>query len=147
VNRRVPFDLGVAPYPRAQRRVVTLGGANLFLFKGATEEEQQAAWKFVRFLLTSEAQQCWIDSSGYIVTTWSAYRSDYIQEILRKDPRRNVGYEQLPYCVPRPRYGAYNEISDNFIQIFTAAVQSNITPEDALAECDRLARKIIREHY
>jgi sn-glycerol 3-phosphate transport system substrate-binding protein len=146
-RRDVKFEVGIAPYPRAKKKIVTSGGANIYLFNGASPEQRKAAWKYLRYLLTPEGQYFVADSTGYMVTTWSAYHSPYIQGIFQKDPKRKVVYEQLPYCVPRPRYGWYNEINDNLIQIYAGAVLGTITPEEALREGEQLTRKIIGEYY
>src|SRR5699024_1791250 len=52
-----PFEVGVAYIPYAdevERHGVVIGGASLWMSKGIAEEEQQAAWEFMKYLTTPE---------------------------------------------------------------------------------------------
>ncbi|MGH3861632.1 ABC transporter substrate-binding protein, partial [Actinokineospora sp.] len=66
-QRSARFELRTAPFPTfgSKPRKIVAGGNNLVIF--ATEERQQAAaWKFVRFLVSSDGLSQWTNGLGYV---------------------------------------------------------------------------------
>ncbi len=66
-QRSARFDVRTAPFPTfaGKPRKIVAGGNNLFVF--ATDERQQAAaWKFLRYLVSSEGLIQWTNGLGYV---------------------------------------------------------------------------------
>lgn len=66
-QRSARFEVRTAPFPTfgSKPRKIVAGGNNLFIF--ATDEKQQAAaWKFVRYLVSSEGLIRWTNGLGYV---------------------------------------------------------------------------------
>jgi sn-glycerol 3-phosphate transport system substrate-binding protein len=118
----VTFDWGVAPFALGPNKSVSLGGGNVYMFKRTTEQEQLAAWEFLRFLTSTENQIRWSLATGYMVSRKSAFESDEIQEIFSTDPRYRVTYDQIPYSFPRPKVEAWPEIEDIIEEAMTRIV-------------------------
>jgi sn-glycerol 3-phosphate transport system substrate-binding protein len=147
-QRDLQFDWAQGPYPIGKKRILPIGGADIFLFKDVSEEKKRAAWTFMKYWLMPQSQWTLADSTGYIVSTWSVYYSDHIQNMFRQRPDYKVAYNQtIQYGKPRPRFGHYNEINDHLIQLLNSCIGLHILPHDALQEGDRLARKIIATYY
>lgn len=143
-----PEDLGLALYPQKYVNVSPIGGANVYMFKGKTQEEYEAAWTFMKFWLSKDIQIQWSQGSGYMVCLESVLHSPEMEErIFKPDPRRRIPYLQLNHSRPRPRFGVYNEINDRAIPIYKSAVEGENSPERALSMIEEIGKIIIRKYH
>lgn len=97
------FDVGVAyiPYPdEVERQGVAIGGASLWMSKGIAEEEQDAAWEFMKFLASPESQAKWHVGTGYFAINPAAYEEDLVKKEWEKYPQFKVTVEQLQDTKP-----------------------------------------------
>ncbi|WP_316569609.1 ABC transporter substrate-binding protein [Neobacillus sp. YIM B06451] len=93
-----PFEVGVAyiPYPdEVERQGVAIGGASLWMSKGIAEEEQEAAWEFMKYLATPESQAKWHVGTGYFAINPAAYDQDIVKTEWEKYPQFKVTVDQL----------------------------------------------------
>ena len=98
-----PFDVGVAYIPHAdevERNGVVIGGASLWMSKGIAEEEQQAAWEFMKYLTTPEVQAQWHLDTGYFAINPKAYDEENVKEKWAEFPQYKVTVDQLQDTVP-----------------------------------------------
>src|SRR5699024_12031963 len=78
------FEVGTAYLPVADGmdpHGVVVGGASLWITNQVDEEEQEAAWEFVKFMTDSEIQAEWAAGTGYFPITPSAYDEDVLKEV------------------------------------------------------------------
>ncbi|MHA6261048.1 ABC transporter substrate-binding protein [Sporosarcina sp. CAU 1771] len=93
-----PFEVGVAYIPyseEAERNGVAIGGASLWMSKGIAENEQDAAWDFMKYLTTPEVQADWHLDTGYFAINPSAYEIDKVKEKWAEVPQLKVVVDQL----------------------------------------------------
>ena len=66
-QRSARFELRTAAFPTfgSKPRKVVAGGNNLFIFATAPQQ-QAAAWKFIRYLMSSEGLTLWTKGLGYV---------------------------------------------------------------------------------
>ncbi len=66
-QRSARFEVRTAPFPTfgSKPRRIVAGGNNLFIF-ASDERQQAAAWKFVRYLVSSEGLIQWTSGLGYV---------------------------------------------------------------------------------
>ncbi|MEL3970928.1 ABC transporter substrate-binding protein [Rossellomorea oryzaecorticis] len=98
-----PFEVGVAfiPYPEeVERQGVAIGGASLWMSKGISEEKQEAAWEFMKYLQTPESQAKWHIGTGYFAINPSAYDEDIVKQEWEKYPQFKVTVDQLQQTTP-----------------------------------------------
>lgn len=98
-----PFDVGVAYIPHAdevQRNGVVIGGASLWMSKGIAENEQQAAWEFMKYLTTPEVQAKWHLDTGYFAINPKAYDEENVKAKWAEFPQYKVTVDQLQDTVP-----------------------------------------------
>ena len=98
-----PFEVGVAYIPHAdevERNGVVIGGASLWMSKGIAENEQQAAWEFMKYLTTPEVQAKWHLDTGYFAINPKAYEEENVKEKWAEFPQFKVTVEQLQDTVP-----------------------------------------------
>lgn len=98
-----PFEVGVAYIPYAddvERNGVVIGGASLWMSKGISEKEQEAAWEFMKYLTTPEIQAKWHLETGYFAINPAAYEEESVQKAWEETPQIKVTVDQLQDTVP-----------------------------------------------
>lgn len=98
-----PFEVGVAYIPYADdvdRNGVVIGGASLWMSKGISEKEQEAAWEFMKYLTTPEIQAKWHLETGYFAINPAAYEEEAVQKAWEETPQIKVTVDQLQDTVP-----------------------------------------------
>ena len=116
-------DLGVAPLPGVP------GGTGysavysraLWFAKDRPEEEQQAGWKFVKWLMEPEQQAEWFAGSGYLPTRTSSYDLPPAQDIMAKYPGFRVAKDlflasPVTPATLGPLLGPFNEVREAMLQ-------------------------------
>lgn len=103
------FELGVAFMPQKVTRGVLIGGASLVTFKGISEAQQKAAWKFMEFLTSPETSGRWSRFTGYFAPRMKAYDLPAMQQYLAKYPNAKTALDQLKYA--QPWYSTYETIA------------------------------------
>ena len=133
-------ELGVAMYPTytAENPVYEIGGANISIV-GAdnSDEEIQASWEFIKFILEDEQQYFNAKTSGYFAVTKSVAEYEEMVKFWEEDPRFKVAYDQA-FNGGRGQETPYNPIMQDFTQIIWDNVslliaEQSITPEEAVA--------------
>ena len=66
VKNEAKFDVGVAMLPADVRRGAPIGGDDFHIFKAAPAEQKQAAWTFVKWMLSPERTAEFSQKTGYI---------------------------------------------------------------------------------
>lgn len=89
--------LGVGPLPglNGPGEGVPYGGAGLYIVKHSSPEQQDAAWQYIKFLLTPDAMATWAIGSGYIPITHSAVKTAAMKKAFSDTPQYKVAYDQL----------------------------------------------------
>ena len=98
-----PFEVGVAYIPHAdevERNGVVIGGASLWMSKGIAEEEQEAAWEFMKYLTSAEVQAQWHLDTGYFAINPAAYDEENVVAKWAELPQFKVTVDQLQDTVP-----------------------------------------------
>ncbi|WP_060209363.1 ABC transporter substrate-binding protein [Sporosarcina koreensis] len=98
-----PFEVGVAYIPHAdevQRNGVVIGGASLWMSKGIAEEEQEAAWEFMKYMTTPEVQAKWHLDTGYFAINPAAYDEQNVKDKWAEFPQFKVTVDQLQDTIP-----------------------------------------------
>jgi len=82
------IELGTAPMPGfADGTGGTLvGGAALWILNQRSDKEQEAAWKYIKYLVEPQQQADWYSGSGYFPMRISAYELPAAKEVEAKYP-------------------------------------------------------------
>ncbi|MFM8990812.1 MAG: ABC transporter substrate-binding protein [Alphaproteobacteria bacterium] len=143
-NARFPF--GVAMLPADLRRGSVPGGGNLYVFRGASPREQEAALRFARFLTAPERAAQWSIDTGYIAVSEAAWRTGRMRAHLAANPSAGVARDQLQHV--RAEFSTHD--NQRVAKAFTDAIQSTLAgaraPADALAAAQREAERLLRPH-
>lgn len=97
VKNNASFNFGVAMLPANESYGSPTGGGNFYIFKGVSEERQQAAFDFIKWMTDDERVAQWSIDTGYVATRPSAYDTERMQEYAKEFPYCLVARDQLEY--------------------------------------------------
>jgi sn-glycerol 3-phosphate transport system substrate-binding protein len=106
-NMKTPF--GVAFVPKNVRNAVPIGGGSLVMFKGLSDEQKAAGWKFAKWLSSTENLGAWSRFTGYFSPRISAYDTPEMKDFMAKNPDAKVALDQLPYA--KPWFATYQTVA------------------------------------
>ena len=134
-----PFEVGVAYIPyseEAERHGVVIGGASLWMTKGKSENEQNAAWDFMKYLQTPEIQARWHVETGYFAINPSAYDEQIVVDRWKEYPQLKVVIDQLQDTKPSvATQGALISVFPESRQLIVTALENlyqGMDPKEAL---------------
>jgi sn-glycerol 3-phosphate transport system substrate-binding protein len=89
-------DVGIGPMPGPSPEPgVNLGGASLWIVDGKGDERAAAAWDYITYLITAEAQSQWASATGYVPVRSDALDIEPLLTTYAADPRFRVAYDQM----------------------------------------------------
>lgn len=98
------FEVGAAFLPAYHNNYAyATGGSNIVMLQGCSEEQQEAAWEFIKYLYEAESGGKFVVSTGYVPLTETIYNSAAVQEVIADNPQFAVPFEASQYIVdPAP---------------------------------------------
>ncbi|MCT7949841.1 ABC transporter substrate-binding protein [Ancylothrix sp. C2] len=124
------IDFDVLPLPVAKKPATVIGGENLFVMK-TTPEREQAALKFLEYVIGIDFQTQFALGTGYLPVNLKARQSQNYQEFISKQPSLKVFIEQMKYARSRPIRTGYARISDTLGRAIEASLLGK-EPKQAL---------------
>ena len=89
-------DVGIGPMPGpSPEPAVNLGGASLWIVDGKGDEKAAAAWDYITYLVTAEAQSQWASKTGYVPVRGDALDLEPLLTTYAQDPRFKVAFDQM----------------------------------------------------
>lgn len=105
------WELGVAALPGNKEKAANQAGTNIVMF-ATDENEQKAAWEYMKFMTSVDATTQWAMETGYLPVRSSAYESDAYQEFMANDATATAAYSQAEYFFSQPTFeGSYDIMS------------------------------------
>lgn len=102
-----------APMPGDVKKAVPTAGTNLVLFKSAKPAEQQAAVKYMEFLISKDSTIEWAKATGYLPVRQSALKDPAWKSYVESNPNYGVGASELQDAYFSPRIAAlFSGIND-----------------------------------
>lgn len=147
-------ELGVGPMPAPQSTEggMIVGGASLWIINTRPAAEQEAAWKFIKFLVEPEQQAEWYAGSGYFP----------IRSVAYDEPAAQAAEAEYPYLRVAPQHlqqGARNRATQGAIvgplakirwEVIAPALESvaltGTPPDEALDDAARDATALIKDY-
>lgn len=80
------FNVGVSyiPYPEdSKQNGVVIGGASLWMTNMVSEETQQGAWDFMKYLTKPDVQAKWHTATGYFSINPDAYNEPLVKSNMK----------------------------------------------------------------
>lgn len=130
-----PFEIGISFLPTfGNKPSAPTGGGNMAIIqKNNSDAEINAAWEFMKFLLTPEQDALNHVNTGYVPATNAAVDMDFVKKLWSEQPYRQVGFNQLAYAQDAPICDCAGEWANAFHSIISSLIQEkSITPEEAV---------------
>ncbi|MFP4974462.1 ABC transporter substrate-binding protein [Paenibacillus sp. CN-4] len=92
------FEVGTGFLPKpadAADGGVVVGGASLYIMNNKPEEQQNAAWEFIKYVASPEVQAKWSVNTGYFPITTAAYGQQVLKDNMAQYPQFQTAVDQL----------------------------------------------------
>ena len=146
VRSNAGFPFGVAMLPAHQGRGSPTGGGNFYLFKKMTDEERNAAFKFVKWMTTPERAADWGIATGYIAVRPDAWDTPVMKKYVADFPAAAVARDQLKYAVAELSTHDNQRVTKALNDGIQAALSGTKTPEQAMKDAQQEAVRILRPY-
>jgi sn-glycerol 3-phosphate transport system substrate-binding protein len=123
----------------------------LWFAKDRPEAEQEAGWKFVKWLMEPEQQAEWFAGTGYLPVRDSSYDLPLAQQTMDRYPQFRTAAEIFRSSPATPAtvgalLGPFNAVRDEVVRGLEETVIRNKDPIEALNDAAQAANKIIEEY-
>jgi len=143
-------ELGVANLPGVPGGTGLPGiyGRALWIFKSRPKEEQEAAWKFIKWLMEPEQQAEWYAGSGFLPVNGKAFELPAAKEIEAKYPQFKIATElylaaSASPASPGPLLGPAFDIGQIVNRAIEEMLVGNKDPIEAINDAAKDANEII----
>ncbi|WP_166355221.1 ABC transporter substrate-binding protein [Phytoactinopolyspora limicola] len=143
VRDNATFDFGVDMLPEGVRRGSPTGGGNFFLFADASEAEQVAAMRLIRYLTQPEQAAEWGIATGYVAPLPEAWETAAMEEYVSGFPEAAVARDQLDYAVRELSTYARGQIYEILNDALQGAIVGDMTPEEAMRHAQEQADNVL----
>ena len=144
VRTNAKFDFGVAMLPAGKKRGSPTGGGNFYIFKKATPAQQEAAFKFAKWMTQPERAAKWSMDTGYVAVSEAAYNTAALKKYGADFPPALVARDQLPFALAEfsthDNQRVTKALNDGLQAALTGTKTAAQAMKDAQAEADRLLR-------
>lgn len=146
VRGNAGFPFGVAMLPGHQGRGSPTGGGNFYLFKKMTDEERNAAFKFIKWMTTPERAADWGIATGYIAVRPDAWDTPVMKKYVADFPAAAVARDQLKYAVAELSTHDNQRVTKALNDGIQAALAGTKAPEQAMKDAQQEAVRILRPY-
>ncbi|VAW20169.1 Glycerol-3-phosphate ABC transporter, substrate-binding protein UgpB [hydrothermal vent metagenome] len=145
----LPLDTDVADAPQNS----IIGGATLWVLRGADEEKYVGVAKFLNFLSSAEVQAWWGQETGYVPITTAGYELTQSEGFYEANPGTDVAIKQLSLNTPTAnsrglRFGNFVQIRDiineEMEEIWAGTKTADQALDDAVERGNELLAKFER---
>ncbi len=142
------FKFAEAPLPAGPAgQHSVMYGTNVVIFGSKSSSEQQnGAWKFVKWFTSPMQTARWAVGSGYLPVRKSALETPILKNFLSEHADLRAGYDQLANCVVEPPISAWNPSRRDVSAELQKIYLGKISPKDGLKELAAKIRANIGEH-
>lgn len=144
VKNNAKFDFGVGMIPGNKRKGSPTGGGNFYIFKKSTPAQQEAAFKFIKWVTQPERAAQWSIDTGYVAVSQAAYDTPLLKKYGSEFPPALVARDQLPVSVAEfsthDNQRVTKALNDGLQAALTGTKSAEQAMKDAQREADRLLR-------
>ncbi|MFN3988402.1 MAG: ABC transporter substrate-binding protein [Rhodocyclaceae bacterium] len=146
IRNNAGFDFGVAMLPAGKQRGTPTGGGNFHIFKNATPEQREAAFKFVKWMTTPERAAEWAIATGYVAVSPAAWDTPVMKDYVSEFPAPLVARDQLEFAVAELSTHENQRVTKALNDGLQAALTGTKSPAQAMQEAQREAERILRAY-
>jgi sn-glycerol 3-phosphate transport system substrate-binding protein len=148
-------DLGVAPVPGIPGKVPEgspgVYGRSLWIMSARPQEEQDAAWKFIKWFSEPEQQAEWFAGSGYLPVRNSAYDLQAAKDIIAKYPQFRIPADLFAKTATTTAalgalLGPFQQVEDSITDAIESMLSGEASPDEALPAAIKASNAAIKEY-
>jgi sn-glycerol 3-phosphate transport system substrate-binding protein len=146
-------ELGIAGAPGVPggTRYTATYSRSLWITKDRPQAEQEAAWKFIKWLMEPEQQAEWFAGSGYLPVRKSSYDLPAAQGIMAKYPGFRVAKDiflasPVTPATLGPLLGPFQDVRLTVIRALEEIVLQDRDPKEALDDAAKQANQVLEEY-
>jgi sn-glycerol 3-phosphate transport system substrate-binding protein len=150
---QVDVELGVANTPGVPGGTGLPGiySRALWVFKSRPEEEQEAAWKFIKWLMEPEQQAEWYAGSGYLPVNSKAFELPAAREMEAKYPQFKIAGDlyraaSVSPAPPGPLLGPQFDVAEIIRRAVEEMLVGNKDPIDAINDAAKDANELLEDY-
>lgn len=140
------FEFGTAFLPGKKRNGACTGGGSFYISEGIPQSHKEAAWKFIRFVTTPEAQAQWNIDTGYVAVRKSSADTTLMKDYFEKMPQAKVAMDQVVYAGPELTVNNTGVVWDALNNNITAALIGEKSVDEALDNAQEIAEKGLEDY-
>ncbi len=146
IKANAKFDFGVGMIPGHVRKGSPTGGGNFYIFKKSTPAQQDAAFKFIKWVTQPERAAQWSMDTGYVAVSQAAYDTPALKKYGSDFPAALVARDQLPVSVAEFSTHDNQRVTKVLNDGLQAALTGTKTPAQAMKDAQREAARILRSY-
>ncbi|HSH88393.1 MAG TPA: ABC transporter substrate-binding protein [Ramlibacter sp.] len=146
VKANAKFDFGVAMIPGNKRKGSPTGGGNFYIFKKASPAQQEAAFKFIKWITHPERAALWSMETGYVAVSEASYMTDALRKYGRDFPPALVARDQLPFSLAEFSTHDNQRVTKALNDGLQAALTGTKSPAQAMQDAQREAERLLRSY-
>ena len=127
-------NLGVLPMPCNPDCSVPIGGAGIGILASAPQDVQDAAYDFVSYAASAEANAIWFAATGYLPINKNSAEQPVAAEALASQPGIDVAIKSLPYAHGRARTPVVTWMRTTEYDVWQAMALGQTPVEEAMTK-------------
>ena len=143
VRNNAKFPFGVAMLPAGKRRGSPSGGGNFHISKSASQAQQEAAYRFVRWATMPERAAQWCVDTGYVAVRKDAFDTPVLKTYVSEFPAAAVARDQLEFAVAELSTHENQRVTKALNDGLQAALTGTKSPEQAMKDSQAEAERIL----
>ena len=144
VKTNAKFDFGVAMLPANKRRGSPTGGGNFYIFKKSTPQQQQAAFRFIKWITSPQRAAQWGIDTGYVAVRADAWDTPVMKQYVTGFPPAAVARDQLPFAKAELSTHDNQRVTKALNDGLQAALTGTKPPAAAMKDAQAEATRILR---
>jgi sn-glycerol 3-phosphate transport system substrate-binding protein len=146
VRNNAKFPFGVAMLPAGKRRGSPTGGGNFYISSKASAAQQEAAFKFMRWITAPERAAQWCVDTGYVAVRPDAFETPALKNYVAEFPAAAVARDQLQYAVAELSTHENQRVTKALNDGLQAALTATKPPEQAMKDSQAEAERILSRY-
>ena len=132
--------------PTGKKRGSPTGGGNFYIFKKATLAQQEAAFKFAKWLTQPERAAQWGIETGNVAVSPAAWDTAALKKYAAECPPAAVARDQLQYAVAELSTHDNQRVTKAFNDGLQATLSASKTAEVAMKDAQREAERLLKSY-
>lgn len=137
------LEWGTAPLPAGVQKAAPFQGTNITMFASSTEEEQAAAFEFMKFLITPENTVDWAKTTGYLPVRESSQKGEEWLTFIKDNEVYQAGDSQYADGFIDVRVPGAFSMKNAIAAELDKMLFENATPADTLAAMSQKAQEAL----